>query len=459
MSSVIKATQAISGEIQLNELLKKLIKITVENAGAVTGILILLKEGSLFIEAEYNINTMAINILKSLPVVESKKVPLSILNYVESKKEILILKDATLEKKFSRDDYIISNKPKSVLCMPLLNQGKLTGILYLEHPHLPGAFTDDRIETLKILSSQASISIDNARLYDDMTELNTAYERFFPGNFLELLEKKNITKILLGDQVQKNMSILFSDIRSFTSLSEKMSPQDNFNFINSYLKRVGPVIRKYDGFIDKFIGDAVMALFPDSPNTAIDASISMLDEVYLMNQKRKSKGYQSISIGIGVHTGSLILGVVGEHNRMAGTVISDSVNLASRLEGLTKMYNTNLITSLTTYNALSNKEKYIHRVLDRVKVKGKQEAVTVIEILNGLGNKLIDLKLSTKENFERGASLYSSKEFIGSIECFRNVLKIDPLDKAADIYLKRAEYYSKVGVPPDWEGIESLDTK
>ena len=459
MSSVIKATQAISGEIQLNELLKKLIKITVENAGAVTGILILLKEGSLFIEAEYNINTMAINILKSLPVVESKKVPLSILNYVESKKEILILKDATLEKKFSRDDYIISNKPKSVLCMPLLNQGKLTGILYLEHPHLPGAFTDDRIETLKILSSQASISIDNARLYDDMTELNTAYERFFPGNFLELLEKKNITKILLGDQVQKNMSILFSDIRSFTSLSEKMSPQDNFNFINSYLKRVGPVIRKYDGFIDKFIGDAVMALFPDSPNTAIDASISMLDEVYLMNQKRKSKGYQSISIGIGVHTGSLILGVVGEHNRMAGTVISDSVNLASRLEGLTKMYNTNLITSLTTYNALSNKEKYIHRVLDRVRVKGKQEAVTVIEILNGLGNKLIDLKLSTKEHFERGASLYSSKEFIGSIESFRNVLKIDPLDKAADIYLKRAEYYSKVGVPPDWEGIESLDTK
>jgi hypothetical protein len=140
-------------------------------------------------------------------------------------------------------------------------------------------------------------------------------------------------------------------------------------------------------------------------------------------------------------------------------VISDSVNLASRLEGLTKMYNTNLITSLTTYNALSNKEKYTHRVLDRVKVKGKQEAVTVIEILNGLGNKLIDLKLSTKEHFERGAILYTSKEFIGSIECFKNVLKIDPLDKAADIYLKRAEYYSKVGVPPDWEGVESLDSK
>ena len=127
------------------QLLKKLIIITVENAGAVTGILMLYKEESIFIEAEYNTNTLAFSTLKSLPVLESKKVPHSILNYVESKKEILILKDATLEKKFSRDDYIISNKPKSVLCMPLLNQGKLTGILYLEHPHLAGAFTDDRI--------------------------------------------------------------------------------------------------------------------------------------------------------------------------------------------------------------------------------------------------------------------------------------------------------------------------
>ena len=459
MSSVIKATQAISGEIQLNELLSKLIKITVENAGAVTGILMLYKEGSLYIEAEYNINTQSLNILESIPVEKSKKLPLSILHYVEAKKDLLIIRDASNEKKFSRDEYIVLNKIKSILCMPLLNQGKLSGIIYLEHPHLSGAFTDDRIETLKILSSQASISIDNARLYENMTELNTAYERFFPRNFLELLEKKNITKILLGDQVQKNMSILFSDIRSFTSLSEKMSPQDNFNFINSYLKRVGPVIRKYDGFIDKFIGDAVMALFPHSPNTAIDAAISMLDEVYLMNKNRKSKGYSPISIGVGVHTGNLILGVVGEDIRMAGTVISDSVNLASRLEGLTKMYNTNLITSLTTYNLLSNKEKYIHRVLDKVKVKGKQEAVTVIEILNGLGNKLIDLKLSTKDNFERGAILYGAKEFTESIDLFKKVLTVDPLDKAAEIYLKRAEYYSSVGVPPDWEGVESLDSK
>jgi len=159
------------------------------------------------------------------------------------------------EEEFMQDSYLRKCQPKSVLCIPLLNQGKLQGILYLENNLTTGAFTPDRTEILNLLSTQAAISIENASLYGHQVELTTSYSRFVPIDYLKFLHKERIMDVNLGDHVAKEMAVMFSDIRSFTSISETMTPQENFNFVNAYLKRVSPPIRNHNGLIVKYLGD------------------------------------------------------------------------------------------------------------------------------------------------------------------------------------------------------------
>ncbi len=227
--------------------------------------------------------------------------------------------------------------------------------------------------------SQAFLYIE--RLSDSLLEVNKAYSRFVPLAFLKFLNKKDITEIVLGDQVQREMTILFSDIRSFTQLSEKMTPKDNFDFLNSYMRRMGPIIRKHGGFIDKYLGDGIMALFPSLPDQALEAAMEMLRELENLNQTRLERNYEPIQIGIGLHTGTLMLGTIGEEERMDGTVISDAVNLASRIEGLTKEFHANLLLSEETYKKLKNRRKYSFKKLGKVKVKGKSKSSEVYEVV------------------------------------------------------------------------------
>src|SRR4030042_2883471 len=157
------------------------------------------------------------------------------------------------------------------------------------------------------------------------SKLKRAYDRFVPQQFFKLLGIEDITKVKWGDQVERTMTILFSDIRNFTSLSESMSPQQNFDFINSYLSQMEPVISQNGGMIDKYVGDAIMVLFPNGADDALNGSIAMLRMLESYNQERSKAGYSSIRIGIGLNTGLLMLGTVGGKNRMQGTVISDAV--------------------------------------------------------------------------------------------------------------------------------------
>ena len=149
------------------------------------------------------------------------------------------------------------------------------------------------------------------------------------------------------------MSILFSDIRSFTSISEKMTPKENFSFLNSYLNQMSPIIRENKGYIDKFMGDGVMALFKSSANDSIKAAIGMQRYLNRYNRNSYKDKTHKINIGIGINTGEMMLGTLGEVNRMEGSVISDAVNLASRLEGLTKIYKVGIIISEETYKNIN----------------------------------------------------------------------------------------------------------
>ncbi|WP_367328760.1 adenylate/guanylate cyclase domain-containing protein [Lentimicrobium sp.] len=292
-----------------------------------------------------------------------------------------------------------------------------------------------------------------------ISRMNEAYSRFVPNQFLEFLGKQDFVDIQLGDQVQKEMSVLFSDIRGFTELSEEMSPKENFDFINHYLGYMEPVIRQNNGFIDKFIGDSIMALFHDKVDDAIDAAIQMRQTLVRFNLDRVDQGKPTIDSGIGIHTGNLMLGVVGGEGRMDGTVISDAVNLASRLEGLTKIYHTSIIISEDTLIKLENPGKYNFRFLDVARVKGKKEAVYVFEVLDGDPEEVKALKIETKTLFGKGIDLYKNRKFEEALGVFSEIVKINQQDSVAAFYVNRCRTNIQKGIPDDWSGIEVYDAK
>jgi len=283
-----------------------------------------------------------------------------------------------------------------------------------------------------------------------LAKINAAYGRFVPHDFLKYLGHESIVDVKLGDHIQKEMTILFSDIRSFTTISEQMTPQQNFAFINGYLGRVSPLIRKHHGFIDKYIGDAVMALFPESPETALQAAIEMQKQVLIYNGHRGNSGYVPIAIGVGLHTGTLMLGTIGEQERMESTVISDAVNLASRLEGLTKVYGVGILISQQALTKVENMENYSYRFLDRVLVKGKTSEVPVFEVFDGDPELIQELKRKTRTTFEEGVILYYQQKFAQAAAVFQKVFQINPADKAAMLYLKRCKKLPKYGITDQW---------
>jgi adenylate cyclase len=266
-------------------------------------------------------------------------------------------------------------------------------------------------------------------------KLTDAYGRFVPHEFLHFLGYESILEVKLGDQVQKEMSVLFSDIRDFTSLSETMTPAENFQFINAYLSRMEPAITQNFGFIDKYIGDAIMALFDGSADDAVKAGIAMLEELNEYNISRNRPDCPPLQIGIGINTGSLMLGTVGGQSRMDSTVISDAVNLASRVETLTKEYGVSMLITQNTFIELN--DFYDLRLIDRVTVKGKSQMVTVYEVFAADPPELRQKKLETKTLFEEALVLYNSDRCVEATRFFSGCLQINPTDNVAQIYMQR----------------------
>jgi adenylate cyclase len=293
----------------------------------------------------------------------------------------------------------------------------------------------------------------------ELAELNRIYERFVPREFISLLNKKSIHEIRLGDQIKQQMTVMFADVRDWTTLSESMSPQDNFNFINGYLRRVNPVIKEHNGFIDQYYGDGVMALFVNGPDDAVMAAIAMHRVVEEYNAEREKFGLLPMGIGVGLHLGDLMLGIIGSEDRMQGAVVADAVNLASRLEGLTRIYGSSVTLSELTFSHLNDPHKYMHRFVDKLCVKGKNQPVSVYEIFDADPQPVALLKEQTKADFEEGLRLYYDRKFSESSVRFNQVLAKNPADKAARIYLERCAHYMVKGVPEDWTGVEALAQK
>ena len=300
-------------------------------------------------------------------------------------------------------------------------------------------------EIAELSNMMRGFTLELKHTYETLERQSRSFERFVPKQFLQLLGRINVDEIKLGDQVLVNMAILFADIRGFTALSEKMTPAANFEFITILLRRLGPVVRDSNGFIDKYIGDGIMALFPGGALDAIQAGIAIQESIRSFNQQREQSGLEPITMGIGVHAGALMLGVIGEEERLEGTVISDAVNLASRLEGLTSVYGCPLLVSDAALQMCPDTHGFEHRPIAHVKVKGKSEPTLVHEILNAEDQSQYSLKCQTRQAFLNGVRLFRLGMPIEAREHFDQVLDRNPSDTAAEVLRDEAVRRSQAG--------------
>ena len=272
-----------------------------------------------------------------------------------------------------------------------------------------------------------------------------AFGRLIPHQLLKLLDRDSIVDVKLGDQVERKLTIMFSDIRNFTSLSETMTPQENFNFLNSYLKQMEPIVGAHHGIIDKYVGDTILALFTQGADDAVTGAIRMLEELDEYNLGRARAGYATLQIGLGLNTGLVMIGTVGGVSRMESTVIGDAVNLSSRIEAATKTYQTPLLISQNTLYDLAVPGKYDIRFLDRIRVKGKTQPLSIYEVFNNDPVRLRDGKRATKLKFEEAIACYHMQNIPRAIELLKQCIATTPKDIPARIYLTRCERFLASG--------------
>jgi len=268
------------------------------------------------------------------------------------------------------------------------------------------------------------------------------------------------SKLKLGGE-KKDLSVMFSDIRGFTSISEQMPPEALVALLNEYLTAMTNKVFKYDGLLDKYIGDAIMAVFgapidqPDHALRACRTALEMMEELGNLQKKWAAEGKPRIDIGIGINSGDMVVGNMGSDMRFDYTVMGDNVNLASRLEGLNKEYGTHIIISEYTYEKV--KEEVLVRELDAVRVKGKKLPVKIFELLGE--KKDAPLHEDYVKTFEEGLSLYRARKFDEAMALFNRTLEIHSGDPPSLIYLKRCEELKDNPPPEDWDGVFTMTRK
>lgn len=304
-------------------------------------------------------------------------------------------------------------------------------------------------EVGELADSVNSMTSKIQQSFQQLDEQRSAFSRFFPPEYLTFLDKQSVTDIDLGDYVSTDMAVMFSDIRGFTSLAEKMEPQEVFDFLNTYLQCVSPEIRNHHGLVVKFIGDGVMALFPNTVEDAIDAAIAQLRQVQIYNHVLRHAKHGEIEIGIGLHAGRVMAGMIGEANRMQPDAVSDAVNIAARIEGLSKVYGAALIISEAIRTRLVNHDRYELRFLDQVIVRGRTEPIAIYEVLNAEKATQQRLKQATLATFEAGMEAYRTKDFAIAQSHFATVLAQNSDDKTAALYEQRSRVLLEQGIPQD----------
>ncbi|MFT4653023.1 MAG: adenylate cyclase [Kangiellaceae bacterium] len=291
---------------------------------------------------------------------------------------------------------------------------------------------------------------------DEAQQLHQTFQKFVPRQFVEHFAKGGIDTLTLGYADEDDVAIMFCDIRGFTRLSEEMSPQQLMNFLNAYFMRMNAPIHNNFGFIDKFIGDAIMALF-DHPNGQISdkaadsvrAALDLQKALKLYNHHRAKSGYPSVKNGIGLHVGPVVLGTVGSDDRMDTTVIGHTVNVAQRIESLTNYFGVDILASKELVHAAGEEIEFASRLLDTVVLKGKSTSIEIIEIYEHLSEERINARNASKELMSEAMSMRNNGDFKGALSLFLRAQENDPHDPVLIHHIGTCE---KLENEVDWDG-------
>lgn len=316
------------------------------------------------------------------------------------------------------------------------------------------AFQDLKETKLQLAETEATV------------KLTRVFEKFVPKEFLNRIAPDGLENLQFGRAETDFKTILFSDIRSFTRLSESYSPQDLLDFLNSYLRKMNPAIMDNHGFVDKFIGDAIMAIFdrPDKSDSeeardAVNAGICMLEVLEEINTTLRASQKESVKMGIGIHSGNVIIGTIGYEERMDSTVLGDTVNLASRLESLTKYYGSSLVVSDATMKLIGHDSAHLFRELDLISVKGRVEPLQIYEIFDADTPDLRQAKLDYRDELDHAIRLYRDRHFNEArlrFEACKQACVDDPLSA---IYIDRCQQHAAIPPNANWGGVHIFDHK
>ncbi|EGG14599.1 adenylyl cyclase [Cavenderia fasciculata] len=315
----------------------------------------------------------------------------------------------------------------------------------LDGLHLSGTTLNSKIIGVKMGGGGTTnlniLKTPKGRSQKRLQDLENVISRFVPIEFQQLIAPLGMENVYLGDCISKTITIFFSDIRDFTSTTEKMLVDDIIDFLNTYLAFAIPAITEKGGFIDKFIGDAIMAIFPhtdvqEQAISAVKAAIGMMKSLDFMSESGFRFNY--VETGIGINTGRTIIGIVGTETRMEPTALGDAVNLASRTEPLCKEYGSRILVTQFTVEAIGTSiDEFNIRLVDSVKVKGKSEAVDIYEVIDGEKENIRCLKLSILEPYTTGIEYFKSHRFEEALNYFRYCNDIYPNDKPSLLFIQR----------------------
>lgn len=320
--------------------------------------------------------------------------------------------------------------------------------------------------TSSLLKDEQGNDYGVVSVFSDQTEMKK--RKFLQDTLIRYVTKQVVDLILehpetiVLDGEEREATILFSDIRGFTSLSEKMKPKELVKMLREYFTLMVGAIFEFQGTVDKFIGDAIMSIFgaptpqPNHAELAIQTALEMQRLLALFNANRTRKGQEFISIGVGINTGDVVVGNIGSEERLEYTAIGDAVNLASRLEGINKQYGTHIIISEFTYNHVG--DTIVERELDEVRVKGKHKPVKIYEVLGEPG-KVSKNTEKLCAVFAQGLAYYRKREWDQAIGQFQQALQIVPSDVPAQLYVDRCIAYKQTPPPDNWDGVFELHTK
>lgn len=293
----------------------------------------------------------------------------------------------------------------------------------------------------------------------NLHKINSATSKFVPFEFVHSLGRDSIAEVQLGDFIRKEVTVLFADIRNYTTYSEKMTPEQNFAYVNNFNAMMGPIISNNNGFINQYLGDAIMAVFPVKPGDAVRASIEMQKATKEREIPKVNGNTFPIKVGIGMHTGEMVMGITGDKNRFEATTISDSVNIAARLEGLTKYYGNSILLSDRSMQLVKNKDEFNFRYLGKVKVMGKDKSTGIYECFDGDEKQIRERKIATNSTFKKGLELFFNKSFPEATVAFQHVLEANSDDKTARLFLNKSAQMISQGVPDGWEGVDLMSGK